>query len=277
MAGEVLKEVEKASGIGSLKAYRMLSEARPPGRLTGLDRALKDVLGRRRATVCAVVCAADYGLLLYMVQQLSSLEPGELRGEAETLEGMLREALERDVEAGDGTVIVSHAYSLNTPLVLDTVYMLHLLAAIAERAGELAEHIEGYTMVDVDKIEKYAREVGVKNPAWALLAREIHDVKKRVELYAAVAGEPTQPTPYAMVYEALESRALSLLDENNREKLLRELREKAERSRCDIDRRNFYAHAGLERNAVAVAVREGRILVGYHPDCLRELREQGEP
>ena len=269
VVGEVWRLVE------GVKAYKMLvREERPPKELLELDKTVRMVAKKYASLAGTMLRVADYGLLLYLAHQLTDTDPNEILKDAKKVEELLSKAMARRVEAGGDTVIVSHGFSLNASGILDTIYTLHLLAKMAREAPGLIEEVEGYRMAGLDRLRSYAERVGLREPAKTLLYNELRDLEKRVNLYRKVTGEALEkPTPYRLVYKALEAQALDLLDEDRRQDLLKDLEKSAESKMCDVDTRNFYAHAGLEQNAIAVAVKGDRILVGYHPQCLEKLAE----
>lgn len=257
------------------KAYKMLVKENPSEELKRLDKLLGKVFENYASLVEAFLKASDYGLALYLGLKLSSVNLEDLRSSVEEAKGSLHRVLKnRSVKVGDGGVTVAHDFSLNTPVILDAIYAADLLTNVVSYANGLFKAVGGYRMAKLDGLKKLAGKIGVKGVAEKLLESELCDVDRRVKLYGEVVGGGLEkPTPYSVVYGAMESRALGLLDEKRRDSLLEELRKKAEAKKCGVNKRDFYAHAGLERNAVAVAVEGNVVLVGYHPRCLDKIDE----
>ncbi|MEB2836916.1 MAG: CRISPR-associated DxTHG motif protein [Desulfurococcales archaeon] len=271
-----------------IHGYRMLERGRPPSVLKGIKAAVEGALEEYWGTMKTVIAADRHGLALYALHALSTVNPARLRRSVEALEDLLRGALRyREVGRSEEGVLVSQPFAIIPGEALNILYSLRILEALASQLETQARTVGRYRMFSLSSLRRYLERVEPPRAARAIAQREIDDVKGRVTtLLEALQAEPSllsKPTSYSVIYDYTErsfySISRAVREGRVRSKLERGIQEdqymleKKPPTHCDIDERNFYAHAGMERNAVAVLAVEGEVYIGYHPHCLDRVRE----
>ena len=264
---------------------RMLTGKRPEGAAASLRNyfsgrqggigILDDVIG-------AVGAIATYGLVLYLVTCLSGLDRDALEAEIGRLKSLLEQAVrDRRVLSGDGEVRIGCDYAV-LPSTVDALYLMdlvksRLLDGLPEVRRLTLEAPGGRRapalMVDLNDLRKYADRLAIKPPAETIFANEVDEIEARARLYRLLLGGGAEAMdPYSVVYDATETGAFRLLERDE----LDRIRERFwHRGPCEFNKRNFYAHAGFERNVIAVkAESDGRVLVGYLEECMDAIRRE---
>lgn len=255
--------------------YRMLKKdekVKPPDSLKELRKEFGE-LKEVKPLAKALVELAGYGLTLYLCSKVRELAGGDFSSMAGRLLERVRGALyERDVASG-GEVRVEHVYAFSdsVPGVLEAVYVLgRVVPRLAELCG-----VDEQGFMGVDRLLEVGRSLGLTRLGERLLGYEVSDVKRRVSA-ARDAGIELEGrvVPYAAVYDAVEGL---LRKEGVGDSVRREAVEKFKEIlgrgvKCDVDARNFYAHAGLERNVVEVKVQGGSVYVRYREECMENVR-----
>ena len=248
------------------RSVKMLERRRPPEHVRTFEDGYREVRGRLERFTYSASKVATHGLVLYLVTQLSNMRVGEdwLSPLQRVVEGVKQLINLREVNSTANLVKVSYSYSLEPDLPIIS-YLSDLVEKLVEKAPELEEtevsEIGRAKLVDLEDLKRYAEEVaGLKQPAKRLFEYEISNIEKRVCGLRSIFKEGGVE---------LLSTIHSLADKCEEE--LESVRRECIKKLCQIDRRNFYAHAGMEMNSVVVSVSDGRILVGYPEKCLEEL------
>ena len=256
----------------------------------------------------SLAVAASRGLILYLAYKASGLgEKRCLKGGGPLMEiGRLVE--NRVIQSTEGgSVTLTYPLAPGEELVESAVCAALAIRLVEEIGTPRVD--EGFKL---SLLEDLARTYVVESAAKTIVSNELSDVKSRVAVYRTVshllrsAGvEPTLPLdrwiPYTLVYllgevEVEGSRLIELWRDGRLERavkgseslIVEELKSILEREgglslvlegyRCnpdEIDRRNFYAHAGLERSAVKVYPQEDPLLA-YYEECFCRVGEYAE-
>ncbi len=268
------------SAAGEIHGYRMLGRSKPPEALRRLRIDLRRALEEYWAPLKALMASNRHGLALYALHLLSEVEPTALKADLESLEDSMRGALRyREVHIENG-IVVLQPYVIIPGESLNVFYALELLEALASLEELKPRAIGAYRMFSLSSLRRYLERIRPPEPSRAIAEKEIDDVEARtrwfLELLEAEPSLLSKPTSYSTVYAVLEEKAYEAL--RGRENILKgvgENQEKLEKGAggsCSIDKRNFYAHAGMERNALAVILGGEGVYVGYHPHCLDSVK-----
>jgi CRISPR-associated protein Csx1 len=258
----------------------MVQAGRPPEQARKLNEGLGSAEERWGDLLRASALAAEHGLVLYLATQL--LERGapsdsEVRG----LLGLVEDAAAyREVECGGRGVEVRQPHAVQ-PAALDLVDAL-LLASQLRREVEESERLGGgggELMLSLESLKELAKRVGLSRAAGAILDKELSEIERLALLAERVGAGLEQPRVYSSLINLSSSPLKEVLElergeeEGKAAKLLEKLDKECRGGGCPCkpDKRNFLAHAGLERNVTAVLASGGKIYVGYRRECLEEL------
>ena len=248
-----------------IRVFRSLTGGKPPVQALKLNKAAEEFRQRYAPLVGSLRLSYHYGFPLYIAAKLNGLDVEEARRWNTEYERLLAEALGagRDpyqprikVDRDKGQVVVEWDYTLLPP-ALDTLYATRLLEKLAgESRGLLeAEAVEGITFYPLSRLQEMAEKFGVSIVGLTMLKSELNDIRGKVESFEAKCGRLAKPAAYDSLLSALEGGC-------NDAYTVSECRESI------VNRRNFYAHAGMERHTILVARRGGDVQVAYRPECV---------
>lgn len=262
--------VFQASGATG-RAYRMMKPIEPPKPLAELNKAHDSLTKRVSGLIKALARASSYGFALYIASRLEKLATASYREDQarlealfETVSGLNPGETPVRIDHSSGVVQVVWKYQLQ-PHILDALYAAEalekLLGIYKEELGHSSLTVEGkgIRMYDLDGLRSFMEAIGPSSIGLTLFKNEYHDIKERVENYVKNRGPGSLeiPTPYAVVYETSGQEHHEGRGERG--------------SKCEIDKRNFYAHAGMERNSILVMAIDKKIYVGYRHECLSRI------
>ncbi len=165
----------------------------------------------------------------------------------------------RDFTLGEDFPSVIYAYLVATKVLKDVGEAL-------EKRGEEPEGLirEGeLTYVSLKFLKEVAlkqmKKLGISHHTEAIVEHEISDIQRKVREYLQQRkkDEIKEPIPYTEIYSTVTGT------------LEKELKEK-----CEIDKRNFYAHAGLERNSILIKHVKGETYTTRKPECIEEVNKR---
>mgnify|MGYP001772909082 CR=1 FL=1 len=232
------------------------------------------------------VNGARKGLPLYLMYQLAELAKLDPPNPLSPLEGLETKSIV-EFEGNNIRVIYLANPSEEALDLIFTIALLHRLIKDGENLTRSSFTLDSLrSVIDNYIVERFSSTIA---------RHEMDDIENRIEASKAIFEKfnlSLTEAPYQLVYELCEAKAgeekvIEAYRENperftdwlhnhfdelkpQAEKLLREHQDyKCEGSK--IDKRNFYAHAGLERHAVRVNLREKTL--EYYPECLETVRK----
>lgn len=169
-----------------------------------------------------------------------------------------------------------------------------IISEIKLAIGEQAEKISGEQYFNIKLIEDFANRYILNNIAKTIVDNELHTIKETVDIYKQICGTIEKPLLYKTIYDlaqeeinynAVEKIKLIKIYRENKEKIKTLPQEKIEtikRKYCnktekcnpnEINERNFYAHAGLERNAIKILLKNHKIHIAYDNKCINTIEK----
>jgi len=248
----------------------MLSKERLPSEIAEFENNYRKIKGRFDDLFNVFPKVSSYGLILYLITKLSELTKEELSSMFQDLRLSLINALERrEVNiVNNNEVEVRYKYAIN-PNVVNLFYSLDLVSELVDAVPKSSEiEVPGVghaKAVSLEDLEGYAEKVGLSEPAETIFHNEIHNIRKRTSAYLKLLEGGNEL--YSFIYSVSDARPIDVLDEGK----LKEIRDRCVKNVGKIDERNFYAHAGMERNVIAVSTEE--MSVGYLVDFLGEVEK----
>lgn len=274
------------------RVYKMLETSMPPKVLDKLHSIINEVNKNYLGYAKVLASGIEYGLILYSVvvsREIGSKENIErLDKSIKDLEEAIEKAvLCREVYLDEKIVKIKHNYTLQHNTVMDILYLLLSLKNIAEKIkGLKAED----NLIDIDSLKKYTEEIGLSGVGRIIFDNEISDIERRVKEFFKnldnLQVKLEEPVIYTLVYDLYSDFKLLPCKNNVEEqiegyeaskKIIVQIIKKiiniecGGKDKCIINDRNFFAHAGLERNSIHVAMRNNKVLIGYRPQCLEEV------
>ncbi|MEM1509179.1 MAG: CRISPR-associated CARF protein Csx1 [Thermofilaceae archaeon] len=291
--------LERAYTVTGRVKLEQLAEsiARLPPRLKSMGKELGDEIVNRRNKLkneieeeykesilfCrGFVRGARKGLPLFLAYKLVKLSRINVPDSLKLLDELRRDfAL---VKICNDTLNIFHLYSPN-----EEVLNFILELALVER---LSSEITCQSMTSnyrLDYLEQLIKQYIVDKSACIIASHELDDIKERLEAFKAMIYmldlNLPEECPYALVYEICElkdggRRVIEVFRSKNPTKNLENFKswlgqhtsdlrcavqEKLriyEHYKCEesmVDKRNFYAHAGLERHTVRVNIKEATL------------------
>lgn len=279
----ILKKI--VPSLSDEHAYKMIEAHKPPKILNDLRRMISKVKKNYLCYAKVLALGIEYGLILYSAvkgREMCSTESIKLLDQnINDLEKAIVEAvLGREISIDDGLIKIKHSYALQHDVVMDALYLLLVLKSIAEKTREFEV---GEPLIDVDSLRRYAEEMGLTGVGKIIFENEISDIKRRVrEFLDNLKLVLEHPVAYTIVYDsynAFKPQSCKNSDEEKikeceaLKKIISQINsgEFIDKDACNIDYRNFFAHAGLERNSIHVAVRDNKVFIGYRPQCLEKV------
>ncbi len=261
------------------KVFKMLHSSAPSNSLTKLDKYVQNVRRKYSDLVSAVTEASRYGLVLLLVTFASKGRHEELSSDVRKVTELAEEALkDREVRTSKDAVTVEHKHVLLPSELMHIVHVLrvlhHVVEAVKRRVTTDDEVKETYCAVSTEDLEELAKELGLSKAAMTILENELSELRKSVKIYTQILGDLSKWTPYRRIRRLLEESTYEVLQDKSRDELLRTIDEEIRRKECRVNRRNFYAHAGLEMNVVYVKVVNGKTYLSYGK-CADFLRTWG--
>ncbi len=116
--------------------------------------------------------------------------------------------------------------------------------------------------------------------AYEIAKNELHDIERRAKDVARLFEEEVidRLYPYYVIYDIYDAvEGVSVFEALKSEpEDIKKILGDVHKARCDkIDRRNFYAHAGFEKNITLIRIRKHGedflIELGYDKDCLERI------
>lgn len=255
--------IENAKG----KLYYMRRPEKPQSiGLKSLDE-LKQKVKTLKEDLKVISKAYDYGLALYLIEKLTQ----EYNVQIPDFEEIVWN--ECNIESKDSEVTISREYILDQDLIMSIIYAKDLLSKVRESIGKEIN----YTVINNQQYNLYSieclKKIGIKYIGKLLLEYELDSIRKNIkELLQIMESDEKEniynkPIPYAAILDILNDS--ETMNREKREKIINEALKSLESEKCDIDKRNFYAHAGLERNSIVVLIKdktqEPQIMIGYRP------------
>lgn len=259
--------IEEAKG----KLYYMRRPEKPQSMgLRSLDK-LEQKVKTLKEDLKVISKAYDYGLALYLIEKLTQKYNVQIPDFEEIVWN------ECNIESKDSEVTMSRKYILDQDLIMSIIYAKDLLSRISQSIGKKINYtiINQYELYSIECLKK----IGIKDIGKLLLEYELDSIRENIKkLLQIVEGDEKEniynkPIPYAAILNILKDS--EAMNRENREKIINEALKSLESEKCDIDKRNFYAHAGLERNSIVVLIKdktqEPQIMIGYRPECRNKL------
>jgi len=264
---------------GELEGEKLYMSAgvAPPSKVKALDRAYKDVLNKANLPVLAN--ALLYGAVLY----LYSTSP-LIREALESARRLVDESLqvlnsEVKFERKEANVYVERTYGLY-PYHIYLAMAMDVLSAFLPQPPEQARGVEEVSLAALAKFP-------LREPAATILSNEIDKIKSDLKClieHGAISTDVYIPLSYILriVEKCCEDseredgpcgklKCSSECIKSLEESLPRECNDEV----CNAAKRNFVAHAGLERNAVCVKAAQTsgsvEIYVRYRKKCLEKI------
>jgi len=266
IAGEVGDRLYVSSGVT------------PPEGVKELDRAYREV--STKANIPVVANALQYGAVLY----LYTISP-RIREALESARRLVDESLQilnREVEFRQegANVYVKRTYGLY-PYHIYLAMAMDVLSGVLPQPSDQARGVEEVSLAALAKFP-------LREPAATILSNEIDKVKTAVRClveHGAVPAGVYIPLSYILrivekccEYSEHEDKSCGKLKCSFEclKLLLEEPRpEECKDDVCNADKRNFVAHAGLERNAICLKVAQTsggvEIYVRYRKSCLDKI------
>jgi len=266
---------------GELEGEKLYTSAgvAPPEGVKELDRAYKDVLNKANLPVLAN--ALLYGAVLY----LYTVSP-RIRKALESAKELVDKSLlllnnEVKFERKEANVYVERSYGLY-PYHIYLAMAMDVLSAVLPQTLEQARDVEEVSLAALARFP-------LREPAATILSNEIDKVKTAVRClveHGAVPAGVYIPLSHILrtvekccEYSEHEDKSCGKLKCSSEclKLLLEEPRlEECKDDVCNADKRNFVAHAGLERNAVCLKVAQTQsgdveIYVRYRKSCLDKI------
>jgi len=184
---------------------------------------------------------------------------------------------------------------LYAPDILST-YIIAIVNSIKQLKNmKIDTYDGGYCINSLEEISKKF----VEKPALTIVENELSQMRSRVELTKLAEVEFNTWEPYntfveigeirvgeeslLTIYRESESKLKEILKkekEKEKENVLQKIRSLISKERADDerrrkrpDKRNFLAHAGLERNITQVLLKEGKIYIKYESEKKEEIEE----
>ncbi|MEM1598917.1 MAG: TM1812 family CRISPR-associated protein [Pyrobaculum sp.] len=242
------------------RLYAMAKPERAPQQMERLNQRYRALYEKARLPQTAQALA--YGFGLYMVEKAKAL--ADAANEARRLVEEAQEAMRREVKveargaaSPSGDVAIERSYAVNP----SPVYLAMAVDVYTKHFGHVQTDEEGGTDLDTLK------NLPLHEPARTILLHEISDVEERVALLREYAPLPEgRYVDYNYIYDLTTLSAIQL-------KRKKEEPPPCEAGdKCDVSKRNYIAHAGLERTAICVKTQGGKIYVRYKDKC-REVVE----
>ncbi len=254
------------------KFYRMLIHEKPSLNIKLLEEYIKHLKLRMRLNelIKSLPTVLNYGLILYLLYMLNDLEIHEISTYSEFLVSKFIEVLRsRSVFSNEYGVFIKSPVYLNPDVVVSTTYLTYLLKHILRIIGH---RVHKDNFVRLKEVKKIAEELGVSDIAKVLLDNEVGSIEKRVRAYVKVMNKDiTLPKPYSLIYEVTEKPIHMVMDEEERKRRIANIEEDIFKRLCEVDKRNFYAHAGLERNVVEIMYKDNEVYIRYISKCLERI------
>jgi len=244
---------------------RMLEHEKPSDMLNNVNRYVEEVCEKHIGLLNAIAKASSYGLVLYIAHKLFELDLNLLKSHVENLRNKILEAIKnRNVSRENNTILIKHNFAIPTTII-DLLNAMHLLMEISKNIKTIETTKEDdTTFIEINMLKKLAKDVGLSEIAKTILESEIDNIEKHIATLTKIGIDIdlSKPTPLSAVMELIEKPM-----KNEIQQIL----DKAKKKKCTIDKRNFYAHAGLERNTVEILTKNNRILIGYSTKCLEKI------
>jgi CRISPR-associated protein Csx1 len=268
---EPLRILEYYRGLIGEKPYRVidLEEVKKAPNILDEVKELERALSRVDSVLGDVASAASktrtHGTVLAAVTLLLELDKGVLTDLIRRINELLEGLRDRRVKIVNDTIYVENLYVIDPPRVLNTLYALDAVKSLLDDLGKLYATSETvlrhgeYLMLSTDVLKGFAKRLGLRDVAETILKNELHDISEKIESFTKTTGTSIDtPTPYRVIHDGVER-----VERGREEKRIEE---------CNPNERNFYAHAGLEKNTIAVMKRDNKVYIGYHPSCLPAVR-----
>ncbi len=253
---------------------KALVPCRPPEEVKHLVEALRRAVGSLGDLVKAIVKASNFGLALYIATKVLELDSKTIRSYIQEIADNLKNVLTlRSISINDNTITIQHPVAV-PPELCYLIEGLEILEIVVQSLRDIPRHEEYPHMVELEALKLVADKLDLHDIARHLLNNELNSVRKTVE-YAAkyLELDLSRPIIYRFIYESTQLPLHIALDPDRRREELEELLSRAERKICEVNERNFYAHAGLERNIVEMTIRNGKIYVGYVLRCRDKIEQ----
>lgn len=253
---------------------RMLEHEKPSDMLNNVNRYVEEVCEKHIGLLNAIAKASSYGLVLYIAHKLFELDLNLLKSHVENLRNKILEAIKnRNVSRENNTILIKHNFAIPTTII-DLLNAMHLLMEISKNIKTIETTKEDdTTFIEINMLKKLAKDVGLSEIAKTILESEIDNIEKHIATLTKIGIDIdlSKPTPLSAVMELIEKPMKIMLSEETMKNEIQQILDKAKKKKCTIDKRNFYAHAGLERNTVEILTKNNRILIGYSTKCLEKI------
>ena len=272
LLAEIISEIILSEG--KVVLYHMLERKHPSEPLRKFSdfmRKIVDLRGPYLTSAKSIRGAFQYGLVLYMVNELAKLDPQRMEEDSKDIMEKVYSLLkQRSVKVKDKDILISYDFAFEARNILNIVYMLLLLCKATVGCKKIVSS-DGF--VELDQLEKYAKTIGISGPALTLFEREVSDIKKRIKAYKSIVGGARlrEPRLYFEVHYVLEQPAFRVIRDRAKT-VIGEVEALIPKHKCKVDKRNFLAHAGFERNVLLVKVEDNKIFVKYVEECEKAIK-----
>ncbi|MEM4128344.1 MAG: TM1812 family CRISPR-associated protein [Thermoproteus sp.] len=264
------------------RLYVMTKPVRADPPILDLDRQYRAL--SEKARLHNIAQALAYGFGLYIFEKARALSG--MADEARRLVGEALAAIYNTVrveaqkaarsEQEELAVAVERTYGIDP----SPVHLAMALDVFAKNFGGLQTDEEGG--VDLDLL----RGLPLHEPASTILIHEIDEIKERIYMLGGAALPEGLYLDYNHIYELTNMPAIQLRRkiEGERPAPCEGAEEsgvvegqpagrpaESKREECDLNKRNYIAHAGLERTAICVKVQGGKMYVRYKRRCREAL------
>ncbi len=288
--------------------FKMIKNVKPSKELMDLRDVVKKIRNNYLSYAKAIHLGTEYGLVLYIMTLLHEIDREEISDYQFELLGLIKKIIgSRKIEKNGNTIEISYDFEIRYNIVLDTFYMLKILEEINNPLGEnsLKKNIK-YSksvcpvMFSIRELKRSAEALDLSPVGNLIFSEEMKSLREDLERMKYIVEQSqwiNRPVLYKVIYkmchlyhcaEDLEetiNNKFSIRDKLTRitdivfQKLV-SLNEKE----CEINHRNFFAHAGMEKNTVYVIVprkqyvdktdiNEDTVFIGYRKECIDKIKE----